>query len=65
MILQNTQDWVSERRVLFEHMETHLLEGIKEKKICEPSFLQSAIDYSKSYSDLSSSIQVKKEITME
>ena len=65
MILRNTQDWVSERRALFEHMETYFHEGIKEKKIREPSFLQSAIDYSKSYFDANSSIQVKKEITME
>ena len=65
MFLRNTQDWVSERLVLFEHMETYFHEGIKEKKIREPSFLQSAIDYSKSYYDANSSIQVKKEITME
>ena len=35
-ILRNTQDWVSERRILFEHMETCFYEGIKERKICEP-----------------------------
>ena len=63
-MLQNTQAWVAQRRVLFEDMERQFLEGIKEKRLAEPSFLQYAIHYSKPYSD-STSLHLKKETIME
>ena len=63
-MLQNTQSWAADRRVLFEDLERQFSEGVKDKRLVEPSFLQSAIQYSKPYTD-GTSLHVKKEPDME
>ena len=61
-MLQNTQAWVAQRRVLFEDMERQFSEGVKEKRLIKPSFLQCAIQYSKPYSD-GTSLMLKKNLS--
>ena len=61
VLLRNTQDWASERGSLLEEMEGYFFRGIQKSEISEPSFLQSAVNYSRSFS-LS---QIKKENVME
>jgi hypothetical protein len=61
VLLRNTQDWVSERGTLLEYMEAYFFQGIQKSEISEPSFLQSAVNYSRSFS----LIQIKKENVME
>ena len=57
VLLRHTQDWASERGSLLEEMEGYFFRGIQKSEISEPSFLQFAINYSRSFS----SSQIKKE----
>ena len=63
-MLQNTQSWAADRRVLFEDFERQFTAGVKDKRFEEPSFQQSALQYSKPYTD-GTSLHIKKEPDME